>query len=605
MPPMKEGLPRKAFAYAPQPDPATWKLPILKADGTVDEGRLPAAVAAVGEGFRGEQVQVPAEALPAIKSRLRAAYRKWQGSDVQYPDAIREADALEHLLSEIGKRNNATDQARIQKVHDMMCDLGAECGMEPQDEADEGDTETEGEAVAEAKIVTSGDGASVKFQEASYDAHLVTLAEASPMYDEATRTVWITPIKPGWGNSRDNNYYPPNALQEAVSKGVFNNLKMYKDHPRKSDEKDLPERSVKDWFATTREAVWDAVRGVPRVPVVVHEDTDFRRFKDVPEQIAFSVLGSGVGRPGAVDGKKGRVIESIARLRSVDWVTEAGAGGAIAFAESAASEENDMDIADLTPKDLREGNPRLYEHLVGLGKALAGIDADEKTAEKAVAKAAKVEDDSPPDTGEANTKTKESDVEEAPAWAARLIERIEQIEARESAVADETASATRIAEAKAAASDLVKTTLDSTTIPGSVKDIISAKFAEASVGEGMDFSDATSLTAVVLAEAKAALEMLAPFMRESKVTGLGGTVEDEASIGVREAAVSTITARFGMSPAPAKGKLVWTADELASGQSVREQVAAVATEDETITESATSNLSSAGQKALDSISARW
>jgi hypothetical protein len=719
---MKEGLPRKAFAYAPTPDPATWKLPYLSADGSIDTGRLPAAVAAVGEGFRGEKVDVPAEVLPAIKSRLRAAYRKWKGSDVEYPAGIaervydlgdgitlREAvivqdkaakmariltvgedtivfpdydgawedrkppmpesypmldieqaahvlgkiavlrkdteepeeqasldaalnamsdylkaeatepeecedcgheqdctctncpcakhggmkeSAFDRLISEVGKRNSGADATRIQSAHDLMHDLGATHAQ--------GKVYGGSEVVAEAQIEMSGPESNIRFREASNDAHLVTLAEASPIYDEATRTVWITPIKPGWGNQRDNNYYPTGTLKEAVGKGVFNNLKMYKDHPRKTDEKELPERSVKDWFATTREAVWDDVKGVPRVPVVVHEDADFRRFKDVPEQIAFSVLGSGVGRPGAVDGKKGRVIESIARLRSVDWVTEAGAGGAIAFAESASNEEYDMDIENLTADELREGNPRLYEHLVGLGKALAGIDADEKSAERAAAKAAKDAEEKPP---EAPAETKESDVEDAPAWASALIERIEKIEARESGAADTEATNARIAEAKVEASGVVSATLAESTIPGTAKEIIAAKFAEVTIGEGMDFESKDDLIALVTSETKAAAEMLAPFMAKSQVEGLGGTVEDESSVGVREAAVTTIAARFGPIPSPAKNKLVWSADELSGQNEVAEKAVEV---EKPITESGdVATLSEAGQKALDAITARF
>ena len=49
--------------------------------------------------------------------------------------------------------------------------------------------------------------------------------------------------RPGWGNSRDQNYYPTSALREATEAGAFNNRKMFRDHPRKSDEKDQPRRN--------------------------------------------------------------------------------------------------------------------------------------------------------------------------------------------------------------------------------------------------------------------------------------------------------------------------------------------------------------------------
>lgn len=497
----------------------------------------------------------------------------------------------ETLLVEVGKRNSAKDAAMIQQAHDLLRDLGATCYGD-----DESEEEEESGEMEEAQIVADGPVTDVRFQEASYDAHLVSLAEASPIFEDDARTVWITPIRPGWGNSRDNNYYPVNTLREAVDKRVFNSLKMYKDHPRKSDEKELPERSVKDWFATTREAVWDEARGEPRVPVVVHDDDDYRRFKDVPEQIAFSVLGSGSGRPGAVDGKKGRIIEAIARLRSVDWVTEAGAGGAIAFAESAAIEESDMEIMDLTAEDLREGNPRLYEHLIGLGKALAGMDAEEKKAAKEAEKAAaeKAAEKPVEDAGTTEAPTKES---ETPAWATALVERIERIETRETHAAED---ATRIEEAKATTTEIVGAALAESTLPGTAKDIIAGRFADMTVGEDMDFPTKEELASVIEAEIKAATDMLAPFIAESKVTGLGATVEDEASVGVREAAMKAVSDRFGMSPTPAKSKLVWTADELSG---TPEKVVEATDEGGPIAESETV-LSEAGQKALAAINAR-
>src|SRR5450830_120117 len=96
----KDGLPRKAFAYAPTAVPATWSLPFLKADGTPDEERLPAAVAALSPGgFRGEKADIPANLLPMVKAKLRSAYRKWKGSDVEYPATLNEAAFMDKCYS--------------------------------------------------------------------------------------------------------------------------------------------------------------------------------------------------------------------------------------------------------------------------------------------------------------------------------------------------------------------------------------------------------------------------------------------------------------------------------------------------------------------------
>lgn len=63
------------YAYKPDPkNPSTFKLDISDAKHTA------AAVAALGKGFRGNKVSIPAKDLPAVKKRVAAAYRKF------YPD---------------------------------------------------------------------------------------------------------------------------------------------------------------------------------------------------------------------------------------------------------------------------------------------------------------------------------------------------------------------------------------------------------------------------------------------------------------------------------------------------------------------------------------
>jgi len=253
-----------------------------------------------------------------------------------------EAAQIIAAIEEVGKRNAAGDLKMIQTIHDHTHTLGAVH-----------DPATVYAGMAEA-ITVEGERQQVAIAESSEDDGMafVYLSEAAATFDDESRTVTITPIRPGPGNKRDKFFYPTETLREATASGIFNGLKMFRNHPRKSDEKDLPERDVKDWFATTREARWDDTRQMPRLPVVVHDEADYRRWKEAPEQIAFSIRGGGYARDGKVNGEDFRIVESLAKVRSVDWVTEAGAGGAI-FAESAA-EEFDMDIKALSTEQLRE-----------------------------------------------------------------------------------------------------------------------------------------------------------------------------------------------------------------------------------------------------------
>lgn len=453
-------------------------------------------------------------------------------------------------LEEAGRRNSARDAATLRQIIALVKSLGID-----EEEAKKAlaAADEEVEPVAEAHVDESTPAEALTFREAGAYGDYVTLSEASPQFDEKERVVWITPIKPGWGNSRDNNYYPTETLKEATESGKFNHLKMFKDHPRKSDEKDLPERSVKDWFATTREAVWDEVRQKPRVPIKVHDDADFRRMQEAPEQVAFSVLGGGMARPGEVGGRKGRIVEAISKMRSVDWVTEAGAGGGIDFAESASSEELDMDIENLTPEQLAEGNPGLYAHLVGLGKALASVDREEASTARAAAKADKAGAESTEDA-EAAGKVKESD--EAPAWAQAIVERLDRIESRESAA--ETAQKAEASKAEAA--KVVKATIDATTLPKTAKDAVAARFTEAAIGDDQTEDQLKEAVEAAIAEAEA---IIAPFMKKgAPVVGLGATADDAAPMSVREAAEAKFSEKFGQPTMPRKDQTVFSAEQL-------------------------------------------
>lgn len=626
---LKDGLPRSAYAYAPSPQPGTWKLPIYMAAGAVDEERLPAAVASLSPGgFRGQKADIPAADLPMVKAKLRSAYRKWKGSAAEYPDTIREAyfggsclscnhptacdccecdcgahvsesladvtnalDVLEDLyvlvdgemrdgdiegadliqtaidavlkflpvegremrkmaaagsvtesevvaafFTEVGKRNAAGDQKMIQAIHDHSHNLGA-----VHEPGKEYGGMVGGGPMRESIVVDGGASAeAIRFTEASDGDGLafVTLAEAAATFDDATRTVTITPIRPGFGNKRDKFYYPADTLREATGKGLFNNLKMFRNHPRKSDEKELPERDVRDWFATTREATWDESRQVPRLPVVVHDEADYRRWKEAPEQIAFSVLGGGMARPGKVNGQDARIVESFSNLRSVDWVTEAGAGGAIAFAESAA-EDFDMDIKSLSTEQLKE-ELRLRE------AATEAPEAESATEDKAevVNEAPPVESPEQPEATAAPAEEVPPAPAEAPAAEqapAGYVTR-EEFEALRKMLDD--------AKVKESQAKVVRSVIAESTLPKAAKDVVFAKFSESTDPfEG----DRDALIKAVEKELADAERMLRSTGRVSNVTGLGATSGGDD---IRESIAARISAKWGVEQMPTPEKTV-------------------------------------------------
>lgn len=74
----KYKLPARCFAFvADASNPATWKLPYLNCDGSVDAKRLPKAIQSILTNYRGAKVcGIPEEAIPAVLTRLAAAAEK-------------------------------------------------------------------------------------------------------------------------------------------------------------------------------------------------------------------------------------------------------------------------------------------------------------------------------------------------------------------------------------------------------------------------------------------------------------------------------------------------------------------------------------------------
>jgi hypothetical protein len=143
----------------------------------------------------------------------------------------------------------------------------------------------------------------------------------------------VAVITPGFGNKQDNHYYPADMLQRDAS--VFEGVKMYAtDH--KAEEK-----SVRTEVSQVLQCpVGFTEEGAPIALVGVF-DEDFAaniRNRDALgtlNSLHCSILARGKVKAGEVDGKKANVVEAITSAQSVDWVTQAGAGGhALNLAES-------------------------------------------------------------------------------------------------------------------------------------------------------------------------------------------------------------------------------------------------------------------------------
>jgi len=208
----------------------------------------------------------------------------------------------------------------------------------------------------------------------------VPLTEAK--FDKGRATVIV--IKPGF-NATEDRYYPAEMLKRDYK--VFEGHKMYADHPTEAEDAERPERSIKDWVATLSEVAVDdngVVTGIAEIvaPWLMLQLATLRD-KGMLSEMGISINAVGSASKGQIDGKDTLIIEKLVAARSVDFVTEPGAGGIVTFYESDRCK--DIDLIDIST--LRETRPDLVKELESdvrteiLQEVKAKMELEEKVTE--------------------------------------------------------------------------------------------------------------------------------------------------------------------------------------------------------------------------------
>lgn len=178
----------------------------------------------------------------------------------------------------------------------------------------------------------------------------------------------IYPVKiiaPGWGNS---GYYHADVLKAASKARVFSEgLRMFWNHPTQTQRKERPERDLDEMAAVlVKDAEWRETGksgpGLYSEAKVLSKYAD--AVKELGPHIGLSIRALGEGKQGSAEGRKGLIIEAIHRAQSVDFVTAAGAGGAILkqFEEAAhLQEDDDMGELEEARKERDESRKELEE----------------------------------------------------------------------------------------------------------------------------------------------------------------------------------------------------------------------------------------------------
>ena len=165
----------------------------------------------------------------------------------------------------------------------------------------------------------------------------VTLTEATTTAEGGVLEVEF--ITPGWGSS---GYYSREVVEAAAPLFAVG-THMYLDHPTAEEDAARPVRSVKDLAAVITESgsvdpATGGVRGKVRPLAPYRELLTDEAFAT---NIGLSIRGSATDITiGEAEGRRGPIVEGLADIASVDFVTRAGRGGRVlAVLESATSEE--------------------------------------------------------------------------------------------------------------------------------------------------------------------------------------------------------------------------------------------------------------------------
>lgn len=290
----------------------------------------------------------------------------------------------------------------------------------------------------------------------------------------------LTVIKPGF-NSSKQRFYPAETLARDFK--VFEGVKMYADHPTEKEEQERPERSIRDWVATLQNVRIGADGTVLGEATVVEPWMQERlatlRDKGMLKEIGISINAVGSASKADIQGVKTNLIERIVRARSVDFVTEAGAGGGVQLYEA---EQSNLDIDIVSMETLKERRPDLVKIIETDVKA--GIMQEVKKKMELEERVKELE-------GQNATLTTENE-----SIKAKLTE------------ADK-------AKVKAEAQAKIKEAVDKAELPDAAKTRLTERFKEAETDTGV-------------AEAiKAEMDYITALAEAGKVKGLGGSKPDE------------------------------------------------------------------------------
>jgi len=206
------------------------------------------------------------------------------------------------------------------------------------------------------------------------------LLEAPSSTTKGTRRT-IQIITPGWGSS---GYYSADVLERAAKNRVIpKGTHMYFNHASESEQRDRPEREVEKIASVLAEdAYWDGARLLAEADLIgPHAEL----IDSLAPYIGVSISGSATDITiGEAEGRRGPIIEDLARVDSVDYVTHAGRGGMVLLESARPSLVNALAVShgveEATANDTREQLQQVLRDTYGGEKSWVWVrDFDDTT----------------------------------------------------------------------------------------------------------------------------------------------------------------------------------------------------------------------------------
>lgn len=201
------------------------------------------------------------------------------------------------------------------------------------------------------------------------------VGEFTPLVEAMRRdgTVALKIIRPGWGSS---GYYPAAVLERDGPVVFPAGTKMFWNHPTLTEEAERPEGDLRNLAAElVSGARWDA-NGIAG-PGLYADAKVFAPYQEAVSElsphIGVSIRAAGRAIAGEAEGRQGRIVQQLVNARSVDFVTEPGAGGQVlSLFESARRVSGSTDNGELQVQEATGMSDELQAQLT---EAQRQIDA--------------------------------------------------------------------------------------------------------------------------------------------------------------------------------------------------------------------------------------